>query len=104
MRRDKVKILDELVGELEKIVSLLRSDTIGSWTRGFEGFLAEGLELQKVGYPDRGIRDLCGSVRSVYGGMGSFNDYFPRGVSPEEFEKVSSRIYELSDEIRVIES
>ncbi|MBK7546075.1 MAG: hypothetical protein IPO76_10180 [Elusimicrobia bacterium] len=105
MKRELNKILDDLIIELEKMVTMLRRDTSASWTRGFEGFLAEALDLKKAGYPGDGVRGLCGSVRSVYGGMGSFNDYFPQGgVSGEEFERVSTRIYELANEIRVISS
>lgn len=46
MKRELNKILDDLIIELEKMVTMLRRDTSASWTRGFEGFLAEALDLK----------------------------------------------------------
>ncbi len=116
MKRDKVEILSDLIRDLTRMVDILKQDSQCSWTQGFEGLLAEAIELREKECPEQLFRDFCGSVRHILsGGMGSFNDFFPMMIDPksgerinipgtEDFDNLRNRIYDLANEFRIIGS
>jgi hypothetical protein len=116
MKRNKEEILEDLVRNLTRMVDILQQDPDCTWTRGFEGSLADGLELKKKGCPEEEFREFCGAVRDKFlGGMGSFNDYYPIRRDPktgnqvdipgaEGFETLSNQIYNLANEFRIVGS
>ncbi len=69
--------LDQVIEVLEKLVSLLELDPACQWTSKFKLDLEHALQLMKTSFNQDDLAMLSSSIRSVYGGMGSFNDYMP---------------------------
>jgi hypothetical protein len=74
---DRTTQLDALIESLSELTELLALDSSCQWRRHFENCLAGARELRSKGFEQSDLNELSGSVRYVYGGMGSFNDYAP---------------------------
>ncbi|MCZ4374317.1 hypothetical protein O4H50_21240 [Vibrio diazotrophicus] len=103
--------LKRLILALEHLCVHLRLDDKCVWTAHFEQQLICAQQLDKNGFTQADLNELSSSVRSVYGGMGSFNDYYnpnysiqrsliikQLGSSPE----LSSRVYEFALDLMVV--
>jgi hypothetical protein len=74
VRREQLKKLEE---SLELLCELLQLDSQCTWTKHFQTCLATARELLASGFDQTALNDLSSSIRYVFGGMGSFNDYVP---------------------------
>lgn len=74
VRHEQLVKLEE---SLEALCELLRLDTQCIWTKHFQTCLATVRELIGSGFDQTALHDLSSSIRYVFGGMGSFNDYMP---------------------------
>lgn len=101
--------LCQLVSALKRLIEILRLDPHCQWTTKFENDLARASALQG-GYGEDDLQSLSGSVRHVYKGMGSFNDYAPAQYDPstgkynpipgtDDFEKVAREVFDLSTQL-----
>jgi hypothetical protein len=75
------------------LVELLEKDPSCPWTHHFLKSLETARELQAKGFTQAQLNDLSGSVRRVYAGMGSFNDY----ISPHHH--VREAVYRASSDV-----
>jgi hypothetical protein len=104
--------LQNLVLHLSDLTRLLSLDPNCQWSRHFSECLSTAKWLSSAGASQRQLNQLSGSVMSVFGGMGSFNDYAPVrpikngtfSVIPgmESFTEVSGRVYDSAVALRVI--
>jgi hypothetical protein len=74
---ERTNQLDELIEALSKLTEMLTLDSSCQWRRHFEHCLVNARELRSNGFEQSNLNELSGSIRYVYGGMGSFNDYAP---------------------------
>ena len=69
--------------------------------------------LRESGFEQPDLNALSSSVMSVFGGMGSFNDYSPSIYNPDtgryvaipgtdDFQNVTSRVFDLALSLRVV--
>ncbi|ALP68634.1 DUF6966 domain-containing protein [Paraburkholderia caribensis] len=104
---NKLTALDQLIEALEKLVALLVLDPGCQWTRKFKSDLVWARQLRAGPVAARGLADLSSSIRHVYGGMGSFNDYAPAAYESttgrytlipgtEDFDMVRSEVFDLA--------
>lgn len=106
MNNETNATVGQLVRALKTLVEILRLDPSCQWTTKFENDLAKasGL-LNKCDEDD--LHSLSASVRYVFRGMGSFNDYSPAIYNPatgkydpipgaDDFEKVTQEVFDLS--------
>ncbi|WP_408265267.1 DUF6966 domain-containing protein [Paraburkholderia sediminicola] len=104
---NKLSILDQLIDALASLVALLALDPGCQWRRKFESDLAIGRHLKDGAVGTVDLAALSASVRHVYGGMGSFNDYAPviydaatRRYAPipgtEDFDSIRGRVFDLA--------
>jgi hypothetical protein len=105
---DRRAQLEELQTHLAALVGMLRLDPRCQWTRHFEACLHRAESLAG-GAPQDELNVLSGSVISVFGGMGSFNDYAPwqngqsiRGM--EALSDVSGAVYQSALALRRVEA
>lgn len=106
----KREILYTLTGELTNLVALLQLDAECPWVAKFEHDCATANELLRNGFSDDELVQLAISIKFVYQGMGSFNDYSP-GIfntatgrydaipGTENCEEVSKRVFDLSTKL-----
>ncbi|WP_441603656.1 DUF6966 domain-containing protein [Dyella sp. 2RAF44] len=78
-REEQIRLL---IDSLREMVSLLERDSSCGWVRHFKMSLDEAIDLSINGWNERDLAALSSSIRSVYAGMGSFNDYFPARYDP----------------------
>lgn len=104
---DKLSILDQLIDALTSLVALLALDSGCQWERQIESGLATALDLKDAEIGTTDLVALSASVRHVYGGMGSFNDYAPviydaatrryaRIPGTEDFDDIRGRVFDLA--------
>ena len=74
---DRTTQLEALIESLSELTEMLALDSSCQWSRHFERCLVGARELRSNGFEQSDLNELSGSVRFVYGGMGSFNDYAP---------------------------
>jgi hypothetical protein len=107
MSKNQDQTLEQLVHALKKLVDILRLDPNCPWTAKFENDLANGFELLNGKYRDDDLRSFSSSIRHVFQGMGSFNDYSPAMydsstgrytpiAGTEDFEKITREVFDLS--------
>ena len=106
---DRRAQLDSLIRDLGQLTELLAFDPACQWRHHFLTCLRSAKELSHAAPTQQDLSSLSGSVMSVFGGMGSFNDYAPfRGgrviAGMESLEDISGRVYESALSLRVIES
>jgi hypothetical protein len=96
--------LDTLIASLSALVAVLSLDPRCQWRKHFEECLFSANCLKTSGSAQSQLNELSGSVRSVFGGMGSFNDYAPLSANPngsfhvihgmERLDQSASAVYE----------
>lgn len=93
--------LSNLKVELENLVGILRKDSGCTWLKHFEHCLESADILLENGFEQDQLNDLSTKIRSVYGGMGSFNDYVP---PPNTWgnNEYSGKVYDAAMELKVI--
>jgi len=106
---DRRAQLEELQTHLAALVSILRLDPRCQWTRHFEACLHRVEALAGRVLEQDELNSLSGSVMSVFGGMGSFNDYAPwqnGRVIPgmESLTDASGNVYQSALALRVVEA
>ncbi|MGE8359479.1 DUF6966 domain-containing protein [Pseudomonas sp.] len=69
--------LEALQAALTSLCELLQLDKPTHWLEHFERCLHTTGHLLTHGFDQEALNDLSCSVRQVFGGMGSFNDYAP---------------------------
>lgn len=103
------RVLKKLKTALVQLILLLKVDRSCLWTAHFEKQLAHVNDLIEYGYVDEDLYELSSSIRSVYGGMGSFNDYYNPDQSKERSKLVkkygssrvlSSKVYDHAIELK----
>lgn len=104
---DRASQLDELIRELGTLCDLLARDSECQWRRHFVSCLHQAQALADNPLDQQSLNLLSGSVMSVFGGMGSFNDYVPfkQGrliAGMEALDEASGRVYEAALALRVI--
>jgi len=104
--------LEHLIFSLEVFLKTLEHDSECQWTESFRGNLSQCQCLLLKGFTDRQLHDLGRSITSVYGGMGSFNDYFPGKYNEttgryeeisgmENFEEQSRSVFESAQALYI---
>nr|WP_319495134.1 hypothetical protein [uncultured Desulfobacter sp.] len=105
------KQLELLIQALEHLCTHLRVDKDCPWTDHFERQLNNAMNLFHNGFTQDDLNSLSSSVRSVYGGMGSFNDYYNPNFTKQRnkiIEQIGSsldlseKVYEYALELKVI--
>ena len=106
-RSQLIKLLDALVG----LIGILDNDPNCQWLRHFRSCHSEGQRLLED-FSQEDLNVLSARVNSVYGGMGSFNDYVPPGreskgrhiIDPNfrKLSKFSGLVYECAFKLRVV--
>ena len=101
--------LEELRARLAALVKVLSLDPRCKWSRHFSACLHQAQSLSAAAPEQDKLNALSGSVMSVFGGMGSFNDYVPwhngqviRGM--EVLDEVSGAVYESALALRRVEA
>ncbi|WP_139164018.1 DUF6966 domain-containing protein [Desulfoluna spongiiphila] len=103
--------LDKLIQSLEHLCIHLRLDEDCPWIDHFERQLENAKSLSNSKFTQKELSDLSSSIRSVYGGMGSFNDYYNPNYTKHRNEvmkllgsstDLSERVYEYALELMVI--
>ncbi|AZZ98454.1 hypothetical protein [Pseudoalteromonas sp. R3] len=98
-------VLSDLKLAIEQLCLHLKIDKSCIWTDHFERQLKQINDLIEYGYVEENLYELSSSVRAVYGGMGSFNDYYYPHQSKERNELIkkygssrdlSSKVYDLA--------
>lgn len=74
---DRASQLEELVVALGRLITNLDLDPDCQWKGHFVQCLSRAQFLLDAGFDQEALNGLSASVRSVFGGMGSFNDYVP---------------------------
>jgi len=103
----QLSTLDQLVDALVRLVALLALDPACQWTRHFASELERARQLREGMISSRELAELSASIRHVFGGMGSFNDYAPAVydsatrryvVVPgtEDFDSVRCEVFDLA--------
>ncbi|UTW45421.1 hypothetical protein KFE80_00350 [bacterium SCSIO 12696] len=98
---DRKAQLTDLKRELENLVAVLREDEGCTWLSHFERCLDKTDQLIESGFEQNQLSELSVSVRSVYGGMGSFNDYVPP-QSAWGTDRFSNNVWEAAMALKVI--
>lgn len=105
--------LDSLAVSLMELTQILSFDPQCQWRRHFEQCLATTRQLKATEFPQNQLNELSGSVRSVFGGMGSFNDYAPVTLSQcgsvsvirgmEHLDQIAGQVHENALALMVVE-
>ena len=74
---DRSTQLKHLTDSLAQLCAVLALDTACQWQRHFATCLQQARELGGSPLEQSTLNALSARVMSVYGGMGSFNDYVP---------------------------
>lgn len=98
--------LNELIAHLAALNDILALDSQTHWASHFCNCLATAKALSDSSCDPDKLTSLACSVMSVYGGMGSFNDYAPwengRFIAGmESLDEVSNRVYMSARAIRL---
>lgn len=98
--------LNELIAHLAALSDILALDPDSQWGAHFRNCLSTARVLAGTRYDADELTGLACSVMSVYGGMGSFNDYAPwqNGrliAGMESLDEASNRVYTAARAIRL---
>jgi hypothetical protein len=107
----KKENLQNLCEALDRLVTTLRLDLNCQWTPAFETNLVLCRTMLDEGFVDSDLGKLSSSVRNVFQGSGSFNDYAPGKYHPEtgryspipgteDFEEIKEEVYKLANKLR----
>jgi len=86
--------LNSLVEALDDLIAVLELDPSFNWTKHFRSARSRATMLSGAMSQDA-LNSFSASVTSVYGGMGSFNDYYP--CPPEKRLKAPNRIHSMEN-------
>jgi hypothetical protein len=111
---NNIEILKQLRESLQRLVEILSLDINCQWTTKFKNDLMWCEELLNTTPSKEDIYSLSSSIRSVFQGFGSFNDYAPGIYNPstrryesipgtEDFEPIANKVFDLSVDLHVIE-
>jgi hypothetical protein len=105
--------LQNLVAHLADLEQILAKDASCQWTGHFSRCLSTSKWLSSADASQDQLNDLSVSVMSVFGGMGSFNDYAPVrpvgdgtfAVIPgmESLANASANVYDSALSLRIVE-
>jgi hypothetical protein len=105
--------LQNLVAHLADLERILAKDSSCQWTGHFSRCLSTAKWLSSAGASQDQLNDLSVSVMSVFGGIGSFNDYAPvRPVGDgsfatipgmESLTDISASVYDSALSLRTVE-
>ena len=105
--------LDTLAASLMELTEVLSFDPRCQWRRHFELCLATARQLRATEFSQIQLNELSGSVRSVFGGMGSFNDYAPVSLAQdgsvsvipgmERLDQIAGQVHENALALMVVE-
>ncbi|EMI53566.1 hypothetical protein RSSM_04995 [Rhodopirellula sallentina SM41] len=98
--------LQTLIERLRRLVPILTADADCVWARHFANCLHRA-ETFADGFTQDDLNGLSSSVMSVYGGMGSFNDYVAYGAGGrpvDGFAGLCGDVYDAALNLRVIEA
>lgn len=105
--------LDTLAVSLMELTEVLSLDPRCQWRRHFEQCLSTTRQLRATEFSQNQLNELSGSVRSVFGGMGSFNDYAPVAVAQggsvsvirgmERLDQIAGQVHESALALMVVE-
>jgi hypothetical protein len=110
---NNIDTLKQLRDSLLRLLEILRLDKNCHWTSKFENDLMRCEELLNTSPSKEDIYSLSSSIRSVFQGIGSFNDYAPGIYNPstrryepipgtEDFEAITNKVFDLSVDLQVI--
>ena len=86
--------LSSLIEALDDLIAVLELDPSCHWVKHFRTARYRARTLSGAISQDR-LNSFSVSVTSVYGGMGSFNDYYP--CPPEKRRKAPDRIHSMEN-------
>jgi hypothetical protein len=97
--------LELLIADLREMVALIEMDPLCRWTAKFRMDLANASQLLANSFNQDDLANLTSSIRSVYGGVGSFNDYLPGRYDPttghcvsfpwaDQFDRLSTSVFD----------
>ena len=86
--------LNSLIEALDDLITVLELDPSCNWTKHFRTAQSRAKMLSSAITQDA-LNSFSASVTSVYGGMGSFNDYYP--CAPEKRLKAPNRIHSMEN-------
>jgi hypothetical protein len=103
----KQNILIELTKTLQRLTFLLSLDPSSIWTETFRRSSEIAEKMLDAPLDFAQLAQLSASIRHVFGGVGSFNDYEPMRFNPasgryipiegaEDFDALRRKVYELS--------
>ena len=105
--------LDTLAVSLMELTEVLSVDPRCQWLRHFKQCLATARQLKVTEFSRNQLNELSGSVRSVFGGMGSFNDYAPIAVAQDSsvsvirgmecLDHIARQVYENALALMIVE-
>ncbi|RUL62029.1 hypothetical protein EKH79_14030 [Dyella dinghuensis] len=108
-RREQLEELNVRLGEL---LLVLTQDPLCQWHKHFAKCQQRAAFLLSQGFTQSDLNELSGSVKHVYGGAGSFNDYAPVRANADgsfgiiagmdHLSELSSKVYDSALAIRVI--
>ena len=91
IRRGQLK---DLIDALDDLITVLELDPSCHWVKHFKTARSRGNSILGALSQDS-LNSYSASVTSVYGGMGSFNDYYP--CPPEKRLKAENRIHSMEN-------
>jgi hypothetical protein len=104
--------LNTLHSHLGELAAVLAHDPPCQWRKHFVVCQEWAASLLSHGFTQGDLNELSGSVKSVYGGAGSFTDYAPVRIKAdgtfsliagmENFSELSGAVYESALELRVV--
>ena len=105
LQLERAAQLDRLISALEGLVEILEQDPSCRWTRHFQSSLQAARDFKRSGFGQSQLNELSGSIRHVFGGSGSFSDYYaPKPQLREEFSAVAGEVFESAFSLAVVGS
>jgi hypothetical protein len=108
------KQLERLISCLSELVTILSNDPRCQWQKHFSSALSRAKKLKLFGYDQSDLNELSNSIRDVFCGSDSFNDYLPGTFDSttnyftmfsgmEQLVKVSGIVHDCALELMVID-
>lgn len=103
----KQEILFELANALEQLNAMLSLDATSKWAGLFRHAAEVAKQMSDLPFDPSESARFSASIRHVFGGVGSFNDYEPMQFDPssgryitingtEGFDALRRKVYELA--------
>ncbi|MCG1041483.1 hypothetical protein KQH60_02415 [Mycetohabitans sp. B8] len=111
---NKLSTLNQLADTLLRLVNLLALDPSCQWVHKFKLDLEQVNRLKEMSFNSSDLANLSASIRQVYGGMGSFNDYEPTRydsvtgrytliAGTEDFDMLRRKVFDLAMALITVE-